>query len=233
MQAQEINAEPRGETGKGASRRLRREGRIPGVVYGAAKEPQAVSLSHDEVLRQLQREAFYSSILTIKVNADSEQVVVKALQRHPYKPEVLHIDFQRIDEKQKLTMRVPLHFVNERECIGVRTGGGIVSHIMTELEISCLPRDLPEYLEVDVAQMNVGETLHLGDIALPAGVEIYALQHGGDAGSPVVSITVPRVVEEVEEVAAAEEAAAEEGAEETAADAEKGKAVEGASSENE
>ncbi len=233
MQAQEINAEPRSETGKGACRRLRRGGRIPGVVYGAAKEPQAVSLSHDEVLRQLQREAFYSSILTIKVNADSEQVVVKALQRHPHKPEVMHIDFQRIDEKQKLTMRVPLHFINERECVGVRTGGGIVSHIMTELEISCLPRDLPEYLEVDVAQMNVGETLHLGDIVLPEGVEIYALQHGGDAGSPVVSITVPRVVEEVEEAAAAEEAAAEEGAEETAADAEKGKAPEGASSENE
>ena len=199
MQAYELKAEPRNEVGKGASRRLRRSGRIPGIVYGANKEPQSISLSHDEVLHQLEREAFYSSVLTINVSAESEQVVVKDLQRHPYKPDILHIDFQRIDEKQKITMRVPIHYINEYQCVGVRTGGGIVNRIMTELEISCLPKDLPEYFDVDLTEVNVGESVHLSDITLPEGVDIYALQHGGDASSPVVSVSIPKVVEEAVE----------------------------------
>ena len=199
MQAYELKAEPRNEQGKSASRRLRRSGRIPGVVYGANKEPQSISLSHDEVLHQLGREAFYSSILDLNVSAESEQVVVKALQRHPYKLDILHIDFLRIDAKQKITMRVPIHFINEHQCVGVRTGGGIVSRIMTELEISCLPKNLPEYIEVDLEEVNVGEALHLSDITLPEGVEFYALQHGGDASSPVVSVNIPKVVEDIVE----------------------------------
>ena len=200
MQGYELKAEPRNELGKSASRRLRRTGRIPGTVYGANKEPQSISLSHDEVLHQLDHEAFYSSILTINVSAESERVVVKDLQRHPYKSEILHIDFQRIDEKQKITMRVPIHFVNEHQCVGVRTGGGMVIRIMTELEISCLPMALPEYIDVDLINVNVGEAVHLSDIVLPEGVEIYALQHGGDSSATVASVNVPKVsVDDVEE----------------------------------
>ena len=200
MQVYELKAEPRNELGKSACRRLRRSGRIPGTVYGANKEPQSISLSHNEVLHRLDHEAFYSSILTINVSTESERVVVKDLQRHPYKSEILHIDFLRIDEKQKITMRVPIHFVNEHQCVGVRTGGGMVSRIMTELEISCLPRDLPEYIDVDLINVNVGEAVHLSDIVLPEGVEIYALQHGGDNSASVASVNVPKVsVDDIEE----------------------------------
>ena len=211
MQAYEIKAESRTELGKGASRRLRRSGRIPGTVYGASKEPQSISLSHDEVLHQLDREAFYSSVLTLNVDSQSEQVVVKDLQRHPYKPDILHIDFQRIDEKQKITMRVPLHFINEQQCVGVKSGGGVISRIMTELEISCLPGDLPEYIDVDMADLELGDSVHLSDIVLPEGVEIYALLSGGDASASVATVSLPKgILEEEEE----EEEAMEEGLEE-------------------
>ena len=199
MQVYELKAEPRNELGKSAARRLRRSGRIPGTVYGASKEPQSISLLHDEVLHQLDHEAFYSSILTINVNTKSERVVVKDLQRHPYKPGILHIDFQRIDEKQKITMRVPLHFLNEQQCVGVRTGGGQVSRIMNELEISCLPGALPEYIDVDLADVYVGESVHLSDIVLPEGVEIYALQRGGDETASVATVNIPKVTDEIEE----------------------------------
>lgn len=215
MQANELRAESRTELGKGASRRLRRSGRIPGTVYGASKDPQSISLSHDEVLHQLDHEAFYSSVLTLNVDAQSEQVVVKDLQRHPYKPDILHIDFQRIDEKQKITMRVPLHFINEQQCVGVKSGGGVISRIMTELEISCLPKDLPEYIDVDLADVNLGESVHLSDIVLPEGVEIYALLSGGDASASVATVSLPKGILEEEE----EEEEMEEGLEEMEAEA--------------
>lgn len=220
MQALELDAEARDDLGRGASRRLRRSGRIPGIVYGAKQEPQSISLSHDDVLHRLEHESFYSSVLTINISDKSEKVVIKDLQRHPFKPYLLHIDFQRIDEKQKITMRVPIHFINEDKCIGVKTGGGIVNRILTELEISCLPKDLPEYIEVDLANVDLGKAVHLGDIRLTKGVEIYALQHGGDASSPVVSVSLPRVAEEVGEQAVEFEEgieALEEGAAEDAA----------------
>ena len=199
MQAYELKVQPRDNLGKNASRRLRRSGRIPGTVYGANKEPQSISLSHDDVLHQLDREAFYSSILTINIDAEREQVVLKDLQRHPYKPEILHIDFLRIDEKQKITMRVPLHFINEHLCPGVKSGGGVVSRVMTELEISCLPGDLPEYIDVDLANVDLGETIHLSDIVLPEGVEIHALLSGGDASASVVTVSLPKGIMEEEE----------------------------------
>ena len=205
MQAYEIKAESRTEMGKSASRRLRRSGRIPGTVYGASKEPQSISLSHDEVLHQLEREAFYSSVLTLNLDAQSEQVVVKDLQRHPYKPDILHIDFLRIDEKQKITMRVPLHFINEQQCPGVKTGGGVISRIMTELEISCLPSDLPEFIEVDMVDVELGESVHLSDIVLPEGVEIYALLSGGDASASVATVSLPKGIMEEEEEEVEEE----------------------------
>ena len=220
MQAYELKVQPRNELGKNASRRLRRLGRIPGTVYGANKEPQSISVLHDDVLHRLDHEAFFSSILTINFDSDSEQVVLKDLQRHPYKPEILHVDFLRIDEKQKITMRVPIHFINEHLCPGVKTGGGVVSRVMTELEISCLPRDLPEFIDVDLADMNLGDTVHLGDIELPEGVEIHALFHGGDASASVASVNLPKggieeeeLEEELEGVEAEAEAEEQEQAE--------------------
>ena len=211
MEAFEINAEPRGDVGKGASRRLRRDGRVPGIVYGARKDVTMITVDQNEIGHQLDKEAFYSHILTLKLGSESEQVVLKDLQRHPFKRHILHIDFQRIDANEKLTMRVPLHFINETTCIGVKQGGGVISHVMTDLEISCLPKDLPEYIEVDLANLDLGETVHLSDLTLPEGVEIYALSHGGDDSAPVANVHLPRVeeIEEEEEAAAGE--AAEEG----------------------
>ena len=214
MQAYELNVQSRDELGKSASRRLRRSGRIPGTVYGANKEPQSISLSHDDVLHRLDHEAFYSSILTINFDAESQQVVLKDLQRHPYKSEILHIDFLRIDEKQKITMRVPLHFTNEHLCAGVKTGGGVVSRILTELEISCLPKDLPEFIDVDLADVELGDTVHISDIELPEGVEVYALLHGGDATAPVASVNLPKGILEEEELEEELEGAEVEGEEE-------------------
>ena len=202
-----LSAETRIEAGKGASRRLRKSGKIPGIVYGAKRDAVSILLDHDEVAHQLENEAFYSHVLTLNVGGRDEKVVLKDLQRHPFKPLLMHIDFLRIDEKEKLTMRVPLRFVNEEQCVGVKQGGGVISHILTELEVSCLPKDLPEYIEVDLLQINVGDTVHLSDLALPEGVEAPA---HGDVSQPVAAVNLPRVVEEEEESAAeAEEAAPE------------------------
>lgn len=199
MQSFEITAEPRENVGKGASRRLRKTGKVPGIVYGTGKEAAMISLDQNTLGHQLENEAFYSHILTLNVGKASDQVVLKDLQRHPYKRQILHVDFQRIDAKEKLTMRVPLHFINESVCPGVKDDGGVVSHIMTDLEISCLPKDLPEYIDVDLAEVNLNETVHLSDLVLPEGIEIYALTHGGDETRPVASVHLPRA-EEVDEV---------------------------------
>ena len=218
MQSFELSAESRTDMGKGASRRLRRTGKVPGIMYGANKEATMISLKHDDLVHQLEHEAFFSHILTIKLDGKSEKVVLKDLQRHPYKANLLHIDFLRVSESEELTMRIPLHFINEDKCPGVKTGGGVVSHIMTELEIICLPKNLPEYIEVDLITLEVGDSIHLGELKMPEGVVIAALEHGGDPSQPVVSVHVPRVVEEPEEVEAAEEGA--EAAEQAAAAAE-------------
>jgi large subunit ribosomal protein L25 len=202
MQHFELEAEPRGDVGKGASRRLRREGKLPGVVYGSKKDATSITLKHSDLVHQLDNEAFYSHILTLNIGKEKEQVILKDLQRHPYKPTILHIDFQRIDEKEKLTIRVPIHFINETRCIGVKQGGGVISHIMNEIEILCLPKDLPEFIEVDLENVNVGDAVHLADLKLPEGVECYAMLHGGDGDQPVATVHVPRVAEEEEQVAA-------------------------------
>ncbi|MEJ2760406.1 MAG: 50S ribosomal protein L25/general stress protein Ctc [Gammaproteobacteria bacterium] len=211
MQSFELTAEPRTDVGKGASRRLRRSGRVPGILYGSDKDAAMVSFDHDDLLHRLDYEAFFSHILTIKLDGASENVVLKDLQRHPFKRMIYHVDFQRINEKEELTMRVPLHFVNEETCPGVKTGGGVISHIMTDLEIACLPKDLPEYIEVDLGALDLGDAIHLGELKLPGGVEILSLRHGGDPELPVVNVHLPHVEVEEEEVeeAAAEELAAE------------------------
>ena len=201
----ELTAETREDVGKGASRRLRRSGKLPGIVYGANKEATAITLDHDDVIHHIEQEAFYSHILTLKLGKEKQKVVLKDMQRHPFKPRILHIDLQRVSESEELTMRVPLHFINEEKCVGVKQGGGVISHLMTELEITCLPKDLPEYIEVDMLNIDVGDTVHLGDLKLPEGVEAYNLTHGGDASAPVVSVHIPKLVTEEEELEAEEE----------------------------
>lgn len=196
----EIVASAREVQGKGASRRLRRTGFIPGILYGAGKDPVNIQLEHHDVVKHTDLEAFYSHILTLSLPTGSERVVLKDMQRHPYKAQVLHMDFLRINESEQLTMRIPLHFINEESCVGVKTGGGVISHVMTELEIVCLPRDLPEFIEIDVASLELGDALHLSDITVPEGVEIAALLQGGDPAQSVVSVQLPRIEVEPEEI---------------------------------
>lgn len=196
MQQFEINAEPRTGKGKSASRRLRRDGKLPGIIYGTDKEAMPIMLNHNELSHQLENEAFYSHILSVRIGGEEVKAVLKDLHRHPYKPSIMHVDFLRISETEKITMRVPLHFTNEALCIGVKQDGGVISHIMTELEISCLPKDLPEYIEVDMTDIKLNEAVHLSDLRLPEGVEIYALTHGGDSSRAVASVHIQKVVEE-------------------------------------
>ena len=204
----EISAEPRTAQGKGASRRLRRLGKIPAILYGADKEPTTLQLDHNQMWLQTENEAFYSHILTLKLDGNEEKVVVKDMQRHPFRQLIMHMDFLRINEAEELTLRVPLHFINEDTCIGVKQGGGVISHQLSDLEIICLPRDLPEFIEVDLANVELGQTLHLADLILPTGVRIASLAHGGDASLPVVSCHLPRTVEEAAPAAEAAPVAA-------------------------
>jgi large subunit ribosomal protein L25 len=201
----ELEAQQRPQRGKGDNRRLRRLGRVPAIVDGAGREPQPVSMDHGLLQRQMDREAFYTSILTLKVEGDAQAVIVKEVQRHPFRPYVLHLDFQRIVEDEEITLHVPIHFLNEETAKGVKEQGGVIEHLMTEVEVTCLPRHLPEYLELDVAQLELNQILHLSDIALPEGVQIIALTHEQD--HPVVAINPPRRTEEEE----AEEAEVPEG----------------------
>lgn len=207
----ELTAEPRAELNSRASRRLRRAGKLPAILYGGKNPPQAITLDHDQVLQQLQHESFYSHILTVKLGGGDVKVVLRDLHRHPHKPKLLHMDLQRISETEKLHVNVPLHFMGEEVAPGVKRGGGIVSHLLTEVEVLCLPKDLPEYLEVDLSKLDVGESLHLSDIKVPAGVELMALSRGPEHDSPVATIIVPRGAEVEEEAAEeAEEAKPEE-----------------------
>ncbi len=204
MQQFEIIAEKRVDQGKGASRRLRRAGKVPGILYGADKPPQSIQVGNTDLLLHLENEAFYSHILTLKIDGAAERVVLRDLQRHPYKPYLLHVDLLRVDEKQKLTMRIPLHFINQEICPGVKSEGAVLSHLMSEVQIRCLPRDLPEYIAVDVGGLHVNDTLHVSDLKPPAGVEVAE-----DAERAVVSCHIPRVIEEPVAEAAPEAAAVE------------------------
>ena len=176
-----LNAEVRSDLGKGASRRLRRNANlVPAVIYGGDKAPQSISLLANQLTKLLENEAAFSHVLAVNVAGTTENVVIKALQRHPAKGFVLHADFQRVVAGQKLTAHVPLHFINEATAVGVKQQGGEISHTINEVEVSCLPKDLPEFIEVDMAAVEVGQTLHLSDIKLPKGVELVALAHGND-----------------------------------------------------
>ena len=190
-----LNAEVRSDLGKGASRRLRRNvAMVPAVVYGGDKAPQSISLLAKELAKLLENEAAFSHVLTLNVAGTNESVVIKALQRHPAKGFVLHADFVRVVAGQKLSAHVPLHFINEATSVGVKQQGGEVSHTISEVEVSCQPQDLPEFIEVDLAKVEVGQIVHLSDIKLPKGVELVALAHGNDLA--VANIHASRVKDE-------------------------------------
>lgn len=201
----EIQAETRQDVGKGASRRLRKANKVPAILYGADKPAQSLVLDHELLLRSLAQEAFYSHILTVNVDGKPQKAVLKAVQRHPYKPRILHIDLLRTSAKQKLRMHVPLHFIGEESAPGIKEGG-LLSHQLIETEIECLPADLPEYLEVDVSALPLNGLVHLSEIKLPKGVTIPALAQGPEHDQVVASIHLQRVAtdeaEEEEEVAA-------------------------------
>src|SRR5690242_3639060 len=202
-----LNAELRTDQGKGASRRLRRLGRVPGILYGAGEGAVQLSFNHNEVQNSLAHEAFYSHILKIKVGNEEHQAIIKDLQRHPAKPVIMHLDFLRVKDHIEIRVHVPLHFKNEKEAVGVKQQGGVVSHNMIEVEIACLPRFLPEFIEVDVLNLELNHALHLSDLKLPEGVRIVQLAYGEEHDLPVVSVHHPRI--EVEEEPAAEAAPAE------------------------
>ncbi|CDM41925.1 50S ribosomal protein L25/general stress protein Ctc [Ectopseudomonas oleovorans] len=190
-----LNAEVRSDLGKGASRRLRRNvSMVPAVIYGGDKAPQSISLLAKDLAKLLENEAAFSHVLSLDVAGTKENVLIKALQRHPAKGFVLHADFQRVVAGQKLTAHVPLHFINEATAVGVKQQGGEISHTISEVEVSCLPKDLPEFIEVDMAAVEVGQTVHMSDLKLPKGVELVALAHGNDLA--VSNIHASRVKDE-------------------------------------
>lgn len=201
----DLKASVRQDVGKGASRRLRRDQKIPAVIYGAGKEAVSLVLDHDPVMHSLENEAFYSHILNIDIDGQVEKAVLKDLQRHPFKPKILHADFQRVSATEKLRMHVPLHFIGEDVAPGIKQSGGIASHLINEVDISCLPKDLPEFIEVDMSAMQLNETLHLSDLKLPEGVELIELSHGEDHDLPVVSIHLTRGTVEAGAAEAGEE----------------------------
>lgn len=184
-----LNAKSRADEGKGASRRLRRlEAGVPAVIYGGSGPAQSISLELREMVKALENEAFYSHVLTINIDGQAQQAVLKALQRHPVKNVPMHADFLRVDATHKLTMKVPLHFTNQDNCVGVKRDGGAITHFTSEVEISCLPSNLPEFIEVDMKDVAVGTTLHLSDLKLPQGVEIPVLALGHDHDQPVANV---------------------------------------------
>jgi len=192
----EVTAFPRAHQGSSASRRLRVSGRVPGIVYGANEAAQNVELDHNTLLLQLRQEAFHASILDFAVDGRKFQVLLRDYQMHPWKQRVLHVDFQRVDKSRKIHMRVPLHFLNAEICPGVKVGGGVVQPALNEIDIQCLPDDLPAYVEVDLKEMELNDTLHVLDITLPKGVEpVYKMRHENPS---VVSVHVPKeiVIEE-------------------------------------
>ncbi len=188
----EVNAQSRNDSGKGASRRLRRSGLVPGIVYGAHKEPTMISVPHNELIHSLENEGFYANLLNLKVDGKKETVVLKDLQRHPAKPFILHVDFQRVQADEKIRLHVPIHFTNESICPGIKAGGQ-ASHVMSDMEITCLPKDLPEYIEVDMASLEMGVILHATEVKLPEGVELVT--HEGNEDPIVLTIHTAHTTE--------------------------------------
>jgi large subunit ribosomal protein L25 len=218
-----ITAQLRTAHGRVGSRRLRRTEQVPAIMYGMGHEPMLLSLSHNELSRKLQNEAFYSHILTVNIDGKNHKAVLRDLQRHPSRPKILHADFQSVSDTQRITMHVPLHFINADIAPGVKEQGGVVSHLANSVEVRCLAKELPEYIEADLANLSLNQSLHLSDLKLAAGVQLVALTQGRDIA--VVSVHAPQAtVEEAAPVAAA--AAPAEGAAAAAAPAAEAKAGE-------
>lgn len=212
MNEYELRAEPREGGGKGAARRLRREGMIPAVLYGAGQDTVAIKLDSNAVHKRLENEAFFSHILDVTVNGKGTQAVLKALQRDPTTDLVTHMDLLRVSSTQEITMHVPLHFLNEDNCPGIKAGG-VANHLLVDLEISCLPKDLPEYIEVDMTSMDIGDSLHLSQLVMPEGVTLLAIAQDPEHDQPVVSLQHSQKFEEEEEEVLEEGEELEEGAE--------------------
>lgn len=187
----EFIAEARSATGSGAAKVVRRLGKVPAVIYGGSGSADMLLLDHNEVVKHLAHEAVYSHVLDVKIDGKVEKAVLKQIQRHPAKPQILHMDFMRVDDAHKLRVHVPLHFVNEVSSVGVKKGG-VVTHSMVDVEVLCMPAALPEFIEVDLAAVDIGSTVHLSDLILPAGVEVAALQHGVEHDHPVAQIVKSR-----------------------------------------
>ena len=190
----DVGALKREETGKGAMRRLRRTGRVPGVIYGTGKDPENISVKANELRKHLEHEAFFSHILTVSVGSETVQAVVKDLQRHPASYEVTHVDFLRVSATEELTMRVPLHFMNE-ERAPAHKAGGVFSHMLNDVEISCLPGNLPEYIEVDLGALQLGDTVHLSQLSLPAGVQLTADVSDASHDHPIATVHLPHALD--------------------------------------
>ena len=206
----ELNATAREVKGTTASRKLRRGGQVPAMVYGAGKKNQRLLLDSNEISHSLGIEAFHSAIVSLNTESGAEQVILREVQMHPHRPLVMHVDFQRVKATEKLHMNVPLHFEGADDAPGVKVDGGILSYLMTEFDITCLPKDLPEYIAVDVSNLGINESIHLSSVTLPEGVEFTATAvHEGDDPT-VATITPPKIIEEQEVVEEGEEALGEE-----------------------
>ena len=199
----EINAKERKSKGTGASRRLRHEGTTPGILYGGVKDAISLEIDTKELFMQFRHEAFHASILTLNLEGKKESVILRDFQMHPVRNNIQHIDFQRINENEKISVKVPFHFINEETAPGVKIEGGLVSHIMTEIDISCLPKDLPQYIEVDLGELAMGESIHLSEVTVPEGVELTSLTDENDPA--ITSISKPKVVVEEEIITEASE----------------------------
>lgn len=199
----EFVAESRIGSGTGAARAVRREGKVPAVIYGGHADPKLLSLSHNEVLKHLQHEAVYSHVLDVTVDGKKEKAILKGVQRHPAKAQVLHLDFLRVSMSELIKVHVPLHFINENTSIGGKKGA-IAAHSMVDVEVSCLPSALPEFIEVDLAKLDVGETIHLADLVLPKGIDIVLLHQGPEHNLPVVSMMATKSSKDDAESVAAE-----------------------------
>jgi large subunit ribosomal protein L25 len=196
----EVNARKRELQGTGASRRLRRDGKIPGIVYGGKDQPEVIELNHNELMLQLRKEAMHSSILTLNLDGQKQQVLLRAVNMHPWRQQVQHVDFQRVLADQKIHMKVPLHFVNAEIAVAVKLGGALVTHVLNEIDVSCLPADLPEFIEVDLKDIQIGQTVHLNDLVLPKGVE--AVQKTENPAVAIAQLPRAAAAEETTETAA-------------------------------
>jgi large subunit ribosomal protein L25 len=218
----EVNATPRATQGKGASRRLRHQERVPGILYGGGRPAQNIEVNHKELSLHLKHEAFHASILTLNLEGEKQQVLLRDIQMHPWRAAVLHVDFQRVAKDKKIHMRVPLHFINADLSPGVKASGGTINHVMTELDVMCLPDDLPNYIEVDLSNLELGHSIHISNLQLPQGVVSTQLRGGDDAVVATVVVPKAEVEPEVEAVAAADAAAAAVPAGEPSAEAKEG-----------